>query len=87
MLFRLLVQAGPGIPAWRDLTYAYEWSGPVDPEQSVRFIFIGPVLLGVWRLVGVMRRDEADLGRIGLMMAGALDEAPGEQLRYGVRAR
>ena len=39
------------------------------------------------RLVGVMRRDEADLGRIGLMMAGALDEAPGEQLRYGVRAR
>jgi simple sugar transport system ATP-binding protein len=39
------------------------------------------------RLVGVMRRDEADLGRIGLMMAGALDEAPDEQLRYGVRAR
>jgi hypothetical protein len=34
-----------------------------------------------------MRRDEADLGRIGLMMAGALDEAPGEQLRYGVRVR
>ena len=39
------------------------------------------------RLVGVMRRDEADLGRIGLMMAGALDEAPAERLLYGVRAR
>jgi len=37
------------------------------------------------RLVGVMRRDEADLGRIGLMMAGALDESPDEPSRYGVR--
>jgi simple sugar transport system ATP-binding protein len=37
------------------------------------------------RLVGVMRRDETDLGRIGLMMAGALDESPDDASRYGVR--
>jgi hypothetical protein len=48
-----LVQAGPGIPKWRYRMYAYEWSGPVDATQSVRFIFIGPVLLGIWRFVGI----------------------------------
>ena len=48
-----LVQAGPGIPEWRYLVYPYEWSGPVDPSQSVRFVFIGPVLLGIWRFAGI----------------------------------
>jgi len=37
------------------------------------------------RLVGMMWRDEADLGRIGLMMAGALDETPDAERLYGVR--
>jgi hypothetical protein len=48
-----LIQTGPGIPAWTYIRYAYEWSGPVDPQQSVRFVFIGPVLLGIWRFAGV----------------------------------
>jgi hypothetical protein len=48
-----LVQTGPGIPSWTYIRYGYEWSGPVDPEQSVRFVFIGPVLLGIWRFVGI----------------------------------
>jgi simple sugar transport system ATP-binding protein len=38
------------------------------------------------RLVGLMRREEVDLSRLGLMMAGALEEAPDAAARYGVRA-
>ncbi len=36
------------------------------------------------RLVGMMPRADADVSRIGLMMAGALDEAPGAAALYGV---
>jgi simple sugar transport system ATP-binding protein len=38
------------------------------------------------RLVGLVRRDDVDLSRLGLMMAGALDEAPDAAALYGVRA-
>lgn len=38
------------------------------------------------RLVGVMFREDADLTRLGLMMAGALVEAPDASRLYGVRA-
>jgi len=37
------------------------------------------------RLVGVARRQDADLARIGLMMAGALEETPEAALAYGVQ--
>jgi general nucleoside transport system ATP-binding protein len=37
------------------------------------------------RLVGVVRRQDADLTGIGLMMAGALEEPPEPALAYGVR--
>jgi len=36
------------------------------------------------RLVGMMPRADAEVSRIGLMMAGALDEAPGAATLYGV---
>lgn len=49
-----LLQAGPGKPAWDYITYRYGWSGPVDPEQSVRFVWLGPVALGLWRILGVL---------------------------------
>ncbi|MBX5462781.1 MAG: hypothetical protein IRZ28_17030 [Steroidobacteraceae bacterium] len=48
-----LVQTGSGIPDWRYIDYAYGWSGPVEAEQTVRFIYIGPLLLGVWRFAGI----------------------------------
>lgn len=48
-----LLQTGPGIPSWSYRTYEYSWSGPVEPDDTVRFIFIGPVLLGLWRIAGV----------------------------------
>lgn len=48
------IQTGPGIPAWNYVSYAYGWSGPVDADATVRFVFIGPVLLGLWRVLGVL---------------------------------
>jgi simple sugar transport system ATP-binding protein len=38
------------------------------------------------RLVGLVRREDVDLSRLGLMMAGALEEAPDPAALYGVRA-
>jgi hypothetical protein len=49
-----LLQAGPGIPSWTYVWYDFEWSGPVEPEQSVRFLYVGPVLLGIWRFAGIL---------------------------------
>jgi hypothetical protein len=47
------LQAGPGIPDWRYNSYAYRWSGPVEAADAVRFIYIGPVLMFFWRVLGV----------------------------------
>jgi len=47
------LQAGPGIPAWRYHSYPYRWSGPVEASDTVRFIYIGPVVLFFWRILGV----------------------------------
>ena len=33
------IQTGPGIPAWNYVSYQYGWSGPVDADASVQFIF------------------------------------------------
>ena len=49
-----VLQAGPGIPAWNYNSYNYYWSGPVEAADSVRFIYVGPVVLFFWRLVGVI---------------------------------
>ena len=47
------LQAGPGIPAWNYNTYPYRWSGPVEADDTVRFIYFGPIVLFFWRLIGV----------------------------------
>jgi hypothetical protein len=49
-----LLQTGPGIPDWRYNTYGFGWSGPVEPGESVRFFYIGPFVLGLWRVTGVV---------------------------------
>ncbi len=49
-----VVQAGPGIPSWQYQSYAYSWSGPVEPTQTARFVIAGPVLMSVWRVAGVL---------------------------------
>ena len=38
------------------------------------------------RVVGIVRREDADLTRLGLMMAGALEETSSAALAYGVSA-
>ncbi len=48
------LQAGPGVPAWQYNTYRFGWSGPVEPEQGVRFLWLGPVAMGIWRILGVL---------------------------------
>ncbi len=49
-----VLQAGPGIPAWRYNFYPFSWSGPVEAADEVRFIYIGPVTLFFWRIAGVI---------------------------------
>jgi hypothetical protein len=49
-----LLQAGPGIPAWSYVEYHFQWSGPVEPDQTVRFLYIGPVSLAIWRFAGIV---------------------------------
>ncbi|HNS26483.1 MAG TPA: hypothetical protein PKN91_00025 [Steroidobacteraceae bacterium] len=49
-----VVQAGPGIPTWQYRSYAYSWSGPVEPSQTARFVIAGPFVLAAWRVVGVL---------------------------------
>ena len=49
-----MLQAGPGIPAWHYNSYSYYWSGPVDAADTVRFIYVGPLVLFFWRMLGVV---------------------------------
>ncbi len=49
-----ILQAGPGRPAWTYSSYNYYWSGPVEATDTVRFVYIGPVTMFFWRLIGVI---------------------------------
>ncbi len=48
------LQAGPGVPDWRYLTYPIAWSGPVEATDTLRVLYVGPWLLGLWRIAGVL---------------------------------
>jgi hypothetical protein len=48
-----LLQTGPGIPDWRYNSYAFSWSGPVEPDETVQFIYAGRLLRTLWRIAGV----------------------------------
>jgi hypothetical protein len=49
-----MLQTGPGVPAWNYNDYDFGWSGPVEPSQKLRFVYVGPVLLGIWRIAAVL---------------------------------
>ncbi len=49
-----VLQSGPGRPAWQFNSYNYYWTGPVETGDSVRFVYVGPVVMFLWRLVGVL---------------------------------
>jgi hypothetical protein len=48
-----IVQAGPGIPSWRWNNYMLRWSGPVDPEQTMRLVVLPRWLVSVLRFAEV----------------------------------
>jgi hypothetical protein len=48
-----IVQAGPGVPSWRWNSYRLSWSGPVDPEQSLRLIVMPRWLVSLLRFTQV----------------------------------
>jgi hypothetical protein len=49
-----LIQTGPGRPAWSYSVHPFSWSGPVEPEQTLRFLILGPVSVALWRIGGVV---------------------------------
>ena len=49
-----IVQAGPGIPSWRWNTYSLSWSGPVDPDQTMRLVVLPRWLVSALRFVEVV---------------------------------
>lgn len=70
-----LVQAGPGIPNWSYKSFAYSWSGPVDPSQTVRFWIVTPFWLSAWRILGIV------------LLAGWFTYLAGESFGFGERLR
>jgi hypothetical protein len=48
-----LLQAGPGLPDWSYRRYPLLWAGPVTAEDTLRVLYVGPLLLGAWRIAGV----------------------------------
>ena len=48
-----IVQAGPGVPTWRWNSYALDWSGPVDADQSLRLVILPRWLVSSLRFVQV----------------------------------
>jgi hypothetical protein len=48
-----VLQAGPGIPTWRYNSYNYFWTGPVETADTVRFVYVGPKVMFLWRLIGI----------------------------------
>lgn len=49
-----MLQTGPGKPEWQFLNYRLGWSGPVDATQTLRLTILSPLLLSLWRIVGVL---------------------------------
>jgi hypothetical protein len=48
-----IVQAGPGVPSWRWNNYRLLWSGPVDPDQQVRFVVLPRWAVSALRFIGI----------------------------------
>ena len=51
---KVVVQTGPGLPAWEWSTVSLRWSGPVEREQQLRLWLIGPtgnLLLAILRVL------------------------------------
>ncbi|HEU5136073.1 MAG TPA: hypothetical protein VFU13_13065 [Steroidobacteraceae bacterium] len=67
-----VLQAGPGIPAWRYNSYNYFWTGPVEAADTVRFIYVGPVVMFLWRIIGALAVSLLFLWLANLSFGGTL---------------
>jgi hypothetical protein len=75
------ITTGPGLPAWQWPSVALRWSGPVERDQTLRLVLIGPFANGV-----------LSFARVGLLAAlllcviGVSAPAASRFLRPGVAA-
>ena len=65
----------PGIPAWRYNSYNYFWTGPVETADTVRFIYVGPVVMFFWRIIGAIAVTVLFLWLARLSFGGSLGAA------------
>ncbi len=49
-----VLQSGPGVPRWNYGVHRLEWSGPVEPAQTVRLVVLEPLLVSAWRLLACL---------------------------------
>ena len=48
------LQNGPGVPNWNFQTHRLQWSGPVEPSQTMRLVVLTTLWVSVWRIVGIV---------------------------------
>ena len=48
------LQNGPGVPRWSYQSHRLQWSGPVEPTQTMRLIVLRPFWVSLWRLAGIL---------------------------------
>jgi hypothetical protein len=63
-----LLQNGPGVPGWEYRSYRLQWSGPVQPSQTMRMIVLTPFWVSLWRLAAVVF-----VGALLAWFGGAID--------------
>jgi hypothetical protein len=80
-----LVQAGPGVPHWRYAEYSFNWSGPVDAAQTVRFVILPPWLVGIWRVLGVVLLAALFVRLLRAGLDAGLDVKAGWQRLFATR--
>lgn len=48
-----LLQTGPGLPDWGWTRYTLGFTGPIERDDTVSLVMIGPWLVGAWRIASV----------------------------------
>ena len=48
------LQNGPGVPNWNYQTHRLQWSGPVEPSQTMRLVVLTTIWVSLWRIVGIV---------------------------------
>lgn len=62
----LVNQTGPGLPGWQWNSFSLTWSGPVQRDQTVQFLFTGPTTNLVLAILRVLLMILLILGLFGI---------------------